>query len=184
MSSNSSNNINLLNISLKKGDTRAYQTLFDMYYVRLLSYVNTYTRDEDNSKDIVQEAFIKLWNSRENIDTEASIPAFLHKIAYNIFIDKYRKNKRKQNLLDLLSHSAVNDLAEEESKDFMVKKIKFVKKSVEELPPRCKEVFKLSKYEGLKYSEIAKTLKISVKTVEAQMGKAFSIIRKRAKEYY
>lgn len=184
MSSNNSNNINLLNISLKEGDTRAYQTLFDMYYVRLLSYMSTYTKNEDHAKDIVQEAFIRLWKNRQNIDTKASIPAFLHKIAHNIFIDKYRKNKRKQNLLHSLSYEAVNNLAEEENEDFTIKKIEFVKKSVEELPPRCKEVFKLSKYEGLKYSEIAKTLKISVKTVEAQMGKAFSIIRKRAKEHY
>lgn len=172
-------NINLLNVSLKKGDTRAYQTIFDMYYTRLFSYVNTYTKNESNTKDILQETFIKLWNNRKNIDEESSILAFLHKIAYNIFIDNYRKGKRQQNLLDTLAYEAVTSSIENDDNDITTRKIAIVKKSISELPPRCQEVFKLSKYEGLKYSEIAKTLNISIKTVEAQMGKAFSYIRKK-----
>lgn len=181
MSKNTTKNINLLNISLKKGDARAYQTIFDMYYTRLFSYVNTYTKNESDTKDIVQETFIKLWNNKQNIDAEASILAFLHKIAYNIFIDNYRKNKRKQSLLDSLSYEAITSSIENDDEEINKKKIKIVKKSIEELPPRCQEIFKLSKYEGLKYAEIAEVLNLSVKTVEVQMGKAFSYIRKQVK---
>lgn len=175
-------NINLLNDSLKKGDKRAYQILFDKYYVRLVSYINTYTKNEDNSKDIVQESFIKLWNNRATIEADASVVSFLHKIAYNIFIDRYRKQKRNQSLLDALSYEAINESIEYEEESTKVQKIEMVKKSVEELPPRCQEIFKMSKYEGLKYVEIAETLNLSIKTVEAQMGKAFSYIRKKVKE--
>lgn len=177
--SNKNKNINLLNLSLKKGDSRAYQTIFNKYYPRLFSYINTYTKNESSTKDILQETFIKLWNNRENIDVDSSISAYLYKIAYNIFIDTYRKNKRQQNLLDSLAYEAVNDSIESEENDSTTKKIQIVKKSIEELPPRCQEVFKLSKYEGLKYVEIAEALNISIKTVEAQMGKAFSYIRKQ-----
>lgn len=179
MAKSTKKNINLLNISLKKGDTRAYQTIFDMYYARLFSYVNTYTKNDSDAKDIVQETFIKLWNNKENINADSSILAFLHKIAYNIFIDNYRKGKRHQNLLASLSYEAVNNATENEDNDITIKKIEIVKKSISELPPRCQQVFKLSKYEGLKYAEIAETLNISIKTVEAQMGKAFSYIRKQ-----
>lgn len=181
LAKNTKKNTNLLNVSLKKGDTRAYQTVFDMYYMRLFSYVNTYTKNESNAKDIVQETFIKLWNNRKNINVDASILAFLHKVAYNIFIDNYRKGKRQQNLLDTLSYEVVTNSIETEEDTTNQQKIEIVKKSIEELPPRCQEIFKLSKYEGLKYAEIAETLNISIKTVEAQMGKAFSYIRQQVK---
>lgn len=174
-------NINLLNVSLKKGDTRAYQTIFDMYYMRLFSYVNTYTKNDSNTEDIVQETFIKLWNNRGNINVDSSILAFLHKIAYNIFIDSYRKGKRQQNLLDALSYEATTNSIEVEEDTTNQRKIEIVRRSIEELPPRCQEIFKLSKYEGLRYTEIAETLNISIKTVEAQMGKAFSYIRQQVK---
>lgn len=181
LTENPNKNINLLNISLKKGDTRAYQTIFDMYYTRLFSYVSSYTKNESNAKDIVQEAFIKLWNNRNKIDANSSVLAFLHKIAYNIFIDSYRKGKRHQSLLDALSYEAINNSIENDEENLNELKIEILKKSIEELPPRCQEIFKLSKYEGLKYSEIATTLNISIKTVETQMGKAFSYIREQVK---
>lgn len=182
MAKNINKNINLLNISLKKGDTEAYKTIFNRYYSRLVSYINTYTKNENNSKDIVQEAFIKLWNNRNNIQPDASIIAFLHKIAYNIFIDTYRKEKRKQNALDALAYETINQLIEKEEDNTNEKRLKLVKKSIEELPPRCQEIFKMSKYQGLKYTEIAKALNLSVKTVEVQMGKAFSYIRQQTKK--
>lgn len=175
-------NINLLNDSLKKGDKRAYQILFDKYYVRLVSYINTYTKNQDSSKDIVQESFIKLWNNRATIEADASVVSFLHKIAYNIFVDKYRKEKRNQSLLDTLSYEAINESIESEEEVAKTKKIEMVKRSIDELPPRCQEIFKMSKYEGLKYVEIAEALNLSIKTVEAQMGKAFSYIRQKVKE--
>lgn len=175
-------NINLLNDSLKKGDKRAYQILFDKYYVRLVSYINTYTKNQDSSKDIVQESFIKLWNNRATIEADASVVSFLHKIAYNIFVDKYRKQKRNQSLLDALSYEAINESIESEEEVAKTKKIEMVKRSIDELPPRCQEIFKMSKYEGLKYVEIAEALNLSIKTVEAQMGKAFSYIRQKVKE--
>lgn len=175
-------NINLLNDSLKKGDKRAYRILFDKYYVRLVSYINTYTKNQDSSKDIVQESFIKLWNNRATIEADASVVSFLHKIAYNIFVDKYRKEKRNQSLLDTLSYEAINESIESEEEVAKTKKIEMVKRSIDELPPRCQEIFKMSKYEGLKYVEIAEALNLSIKTVEAQMGKAFSYIRQKVKE--
>lgn len=178
MDSNTRKNITLLNALLKEGNTRAYQTIFDRYYSRLFSYINTYTKNENNTKDILQETFIKLWKNRENINTDLSILAYLHKISYNIFIDNYRKDKRQQSLLDSLSYESINNSIEEDE-DITTKKITIVKKSIQELPPRCQEIFKLSKYDGLKYAEIAEFLNISIKTVEAQMGKAFSHIRKQ-----
>lgn len=181
MTENPNKNINFLNVSLRNGDTRAYQRVFDMYYTRLFSYVSSYTKNESNAKDIVQEAFIKLWNNRKKIEADSSVLAFLHKIAYNIFVDSYRKGKRHQSLLDALSYEAINNSIDNDDENINKMKIEIVKRSIEELPPRCQEIFKLSKYEGLKYSEIATTLNISIKTVETQMGKAFSYIREQVK---
>lgn len=173
-------NISFINSALKNGDPKAFEVLFDKHYKNLFAFINFYTNDEDLSKDIIQETFVKLWNKRETIKEDMSILAFLNRIAYNIFIDNYRKNKREKASLDTFAYDRLMMLAEEDDTEKQ-KRIVTVKKAIEELPPRCKEVFEMSKFRGYKYSEIAESLDISVKTVEVQMGKAFSYIRNKFK---
>lgn len=180
MNQNEINN-SFFNAALKKGDSKAFQLLFEKHYKDLFAFINFYTNDEDQSKDIIQETFVKLWNKRETIKEEMSVLAFLHRIAYNIFIDNYRKNKREKASLDTFAYDRLMTLLEEDETE-KNKRIVKVKKAIEELPPRCKEVFEMSKFRGYKYAEIAESLDISVKTVEVQMGKAFTYIRNKFKQ--
>lgn len=177
MKKNKSNN-RLIKKAFKSGDERAFKLLFNLYYDKLTNYVNSFTNDPDITKDLVQDSFIKLWNARDNFDLKQSIPGYLFKTAYFTFIDNYRKEKRKSLMLDDLAYKKRLDLVSEDS-DIKEKRIESIKNAIEELPPRCKEIFNMSKFQGYKYSEIADLLNISIKTVESQMGKAFSIIRKK-----
>jgi RNA polymerase sigma-70 factor (ECF subfamily) len=177
---NSKDNISLLIAALKHGDERAFRTLYDRHVNNLKAFINGYTKSSSQTDDIVQDAFIKLWNAKEDLDINKPVKSFLFKTAYNIFIDKYRKKQREANMLDGWMYKRLMEMVkgdEEEKK----RKMELVKAAIEKLPPRCKEIFLMSKFEQLKYSEIAERLNISVKTVEAQMGKAFSIIRREVK---
>lgn len=169
-------NIALLIAALKKGDKHAFGEIYNLYVNSLKAFINSYTKNNDQTNDIVQEAFIKLWNIRKAINQQKSIKSLLFKTAHNILIDKYRKKQRESIMLDGWMYKRLMEMIKGDDAQ-KKKKIKLVKNAIEKLPPRCKEIFMLSKFEQLKYQEIAELLDISVKTVEAQMGKAFKLIR-------
>jgi RNA polymerase sigma-70 factor (family 1) len=167
--------------ALKKGDKQAFKTIYENNIEGLMAFINGYTKNKSQTEDIVQETFIKLWNIRETLNQNISISGFLYKTAYNNFIDNYRKKQRELSMLDNWMYKRLMEMTMDDE-DIKANKIKHILKAIEELPPRCKEVFTLSKFEQLKYSEIAEKLNLSIKTVEAQMGRAFSLIRKEVKD--
>jgi RNA polymerase sigma-70 factor (ECF subfamily) len=181
MTAKKDNTIQLLETAFKKGEKNAFKALYNMYFDKLFVYINSYTNDRSLTQDIVQDTFVKVWNNKEIFDIKQSLGGYLYKTAYHTFIDNYRKVQKNHKLLDTLAYKRMNDLIEED-KDEKDKKIKKIKEAIEKLPPKCKEIFLLSKYQGYKYNEIAEHLNISPKTVEAQMGRAFSIIRKEIKD--
>lgn len=180
MKKNRRNNSQLV-IALKQGDKRAFKVIYNTNKKALIAFINSYTKNQPETKDIVQDAFIKLWTARNTLDENKSIVNFLYTTAYNGFIDTCRKHKREQTMLDGWLYKRLVLLANEDE-DVKLRKTIRVKIAIEKLPPKCKEIFILSKFEQLKYSEIADKLNISIKTVENQMGKAFSTLRKEVKE--
>lgn len=179
MKKNRRNNSQLV-IALKQGNERAFKTIYNANKKALSAFINSYTKNQPKTDDIIQDAFIKLWTARNTLDENKSIVSFLYTTAYNGFIDKYRKEQREQTMLDGWLYKRLVQLTNED-KDEKLRKTILVKTAIEKLPPKCKEIFILSKFEQLKYSEIADKLTISIKTVENQMGKAFSTIRKEVK---
>ncbi len=163
--------------SLKKGDAQAYTFLVDKYHHRLCVYAYNLTNDYDLAEDIVQNVFIKTWKHRLKLKPDFSIKSFLYRSVYNEFIDQYRKRKYvlplEKKYIDALS-----TLVEDEDEKSLEKLIAMVKKEIDNLPPKCKQTFLLSKQDGLTNIEIAEYLNISIKSVEAHITKAFSIIRK------
>ena len=89
-------NISLVVASLKKGDERAFKTIYDDNKKALSAFINTYTKNQAQTDDIVQDTFIKLWNVRKSLIEDKSVVSFLYKTAYNKFIDTCRKKKREQ----------------------------------------------------------------------------------------
>lgn len=162
--------------SLKNGDEKAYNYLIDTYHHNLCIYANSLVKNIYSAEDIVQNVFIKVWEQRTRLKTNHAIKSFLYKLVYNEFIDLYRKN---QSLFSLEKsyYDALNSIVLEDDSESLQRVINVVNKEIQNLPPKCKEVFILSKKEGLTNIEIAEHLDVSIKTVEAQITKAFSILR-------
>ncbi|MDB2606707.1 RNA polymerase sigma-70 factor [Zobellia sp.] len=167
---------------LKQGDTLAYKYLFSEYYVWLCNYVFKLCNDRTLSEDIVQETIINFWEKRSALLITVSLKSYLFRSCHNQFLQHIRKEKIK---LDFLDNIRWELLADVQSEDESLKETKFNKLNqlIEELPPRCKEVFVKNKLEKRKYKEIALDLGISVKTVENQMSKALHFLKENATSF-
>ncbi|SFZ92260.1 RNA polymerase sigma-70 factor, ECF subfamily [Flaviramulus basaltis] len=163
--------------ALKQGESKAYTFLVDSYHHKLCIYAYGLTNDHDLSEDIVQNVFIKVWKHRLKLKDDFAVKGYLYKSVYNEFIDQYRKQKPVISL-EKKYIDALSIIVEDEMDNSLVKLIAMVKQEIEKLPPKCKQTFLLSKKEGLTNIEIAEYLNVSIKSVEAHITKAFSILRK------
>lgn len=170
------NDIELIN-SLKRGDSKGYQYLVSSYHIKLCVYAKSLTNDSDLAEDIVQNVFMSIWKNRNKLKEEFAVKSYLYKSVYNEFIDQYRK-KKAVFTLEKKYIEALTYIVEEEDEKSIDKLMKLVKNEIENLPPKCKQTFLLSKEEGLTNIEIAEYLNVSIKSVEAHITKAFSILRK------
>ena len=168
--------------SLKKGDLKAYNKLFNTYYPKLFSYALKLSNDKSVAKDIVQEAFIKLWLNKQNIKPDLSIGNYLLKICHNEFLIHARKRKKERALLDKIKLETTYEMFT--SHDHELSRIDKVKKVIDKLSPKCKEAFILSKYEKMKYKAIAEKMGVSIKTVENHISKAYNELRKNVQYFF
>ncbi|GAA3575770.1 RNA polymerase sigma-70 factor [Snuella lapsa] len=163
--------------ALKQGEEKAYNFLINNYQQKLHTYAYGLTKDFDLAEDVVQNIFIYLWKNRLSLKDNFSIKNYLYRAIYNECIDYYRK-KKAVTALEKKYIDALNYIVEEENESSMEKLIYLVKREIENLPPKCKQTFLLSKQDGLTNIEIAEYLNVSIKSVEAHITKAFSILRK------
>lgn len=161
---------------IKEGDKKAFRFLFDQYYSSLCAFVNSYTGDMDSAEEIVQKTFFMLWQKREKLIIKTSVKSYLFTMARNNFLQTQKQRKKQNQLLERLKHQAIIEELEED-KELQEKKIEQLRQLIDQLPPRCQEILRL-KQKGLKYSEIADKLDLSIKTVESQMRIAFQKIKK------
>ena len=140
-------------------------------------------KDYETAREIVQDAFINLWEKRETVDTSRPVKSYLTTIIHNK-CHNHLRDTRKFNY-DLLGIEGLLEAFEGVSSDKMVEAEleKAIKAAIDELPEKCREIFLLNRYENLKYLEIANKLGLSQKTVEAQMSKALQHMRVRLAEY-
>ena len=177
-------NIELIR-NLKNGDAQNMELLFRRLYPQLCAFANKFLQDLDESEEVVQEVFYKIWKNRSNLDENQSIKSYLFTSVKNSCFSFLEHNKVKDKYAAILAltYSEVktssqvheNYIANELEKDFSV--------ALEKLPPDCRRIFELSRFEGLKYHEIAERLNISIKTVETQMSRALGKIRVQLKDY-
>jgi RNA polymerase sigma-70 factor (ECF subfamily) len=163
-------------IRLKKGDEKAYIYLVDVYNHKLCLYANSLLNDIPLSEDIVQNVFIKIWEKRNNLREDLSLKSYLYKSVYNACVNQYKKNQ-SQTTLEKKYVEGLDRIIEKKDEDALEKiKVK-VKQAIQNLPPKCKEIFILSKKEGLTNIEIAEYLSVSTNTIERHITIAFSKIR-------
>jgi len=168
---------------IRNGDEQAFEWLFRQYYEKLCQWAYHYLRDLDSSEEVVQELYYNLWKNRATLEFYVSVKSYLYKAVSNNCKMLIRKKGRHDAIeADLASQNPGSVTEPEELLE--VKEIKeVVSKTLNELPEKPAQIFRMSRYERLKYREIAEKLSISIKTVEANMGKALKIFRKNLQEY-
>ena len=169
--------------TLTVGDITAFEMLFRTYYQPLCQYAFTFLRDKEDAEEIVQSTFLMVWEKRETLSIRTSVKPYLYAMVRNACLNVIKHQKIKQKhageeiALADRSHDAVAQTVASNELEHRINT------AVEELPEQCRMVFKLSRFEELKYAEIAAQLNISIKTVENQMGKALKIMREQLKDY-
>lgn len=169
------NNINLIS-GLKKGDSVAYSLMVDTYHNMLCVYAFELTNDSDLAKDIVQNVFINIWRIRLKLKDDLAVKSYLYKSVYNEFLNQER-NRKFIVQLDEKYIDTLSNIVEDDNEKSLERLMILVKREIENLPPKCKQTFLLSKREGLSNVEIAEYLNVSIKSVEAHMTKAFTKLR-------
>lgn len=169
---------------IRHDDAAEFEALFRTYYAPLCHYALKIVQDQDVAEEIVQEFFYQYWKNRKTISIKFSLKAYFYRSIHNNALKHLRKQplfvQDAQTLSEKESQQAENSLGDFEAKELLI----LVDKILDELPPRCSQIFRMSRFEGLKYQEIAQALQISVKTVEANMGKALEVFRKKLKPYH
>ena len=167
-----------LEVSFKKLDEPAFEVLFKENFTMMCAFARKYVRDLDISKEIVHDVFINLWNKRETIDVNKAVKSYLFTSVHNRCLNFIRDNKKfdRENVEIEKIKSG-----EHVDRDMMVEAETEaqIKNAIDALPDKCREIFMLSRFDQLKYNEIADKLGISVKTVETQMSRALKFLRER-----
>ena len=166
---------------LQKGDEQSFTKLFEVLYQPMVAYLLQYVNKVADAEDIAQNTFIKLWEKKDDLNLTVSLKSYLYSIAYNMFIDNYRKEKKTQTYLDSLKQEALQSIIEEPEENFQ-KKMRLIEQTVNNLPKRCRIIFNMHKKQGCSHKEIAKELNISTKTVESQISIALKRIREVFKD--
>jgi len=167
---------------IRQGDIGQFESLFRSSYVSLVRYAKTLIKDHDTAEEIVQDLFFRLWQDKGKLNIESSLNGYLfrsvhnkclHFIEHNRVVDRYaeemsyRQPEKQESPSDILQYRELQAR---------------IAKILERLPERCGQIFYMSRFEGLKYSEIAEKLSVSVKTVESNMGRALKEFRKELTE--
>ena len=168
---------------LKEGNKEIFEEIYRQYYSPLCFYCMRYVGDIEEAKEIVQGLFLKIWIMRNELSINTNVKSYLYKAVQNSALNHLHQQKAKQKYIidkahfpTQMSENGQLKLEEEELK-------KLIKRAVLKLPEKRREIFELSRYENMKYAQIAEHLTISVKTVEAQMSKSLKYLRQVLKEY-
>ncbi|MBV6646079.1 MAG: RNA polymerase sigma-70 factor [Cyclobacteriaceae bacterium] len=169
---------------LRNKDKRAFELVFNEYFDTLTTYAFRFLDTREEAEEIVQEVFVKFWEKCESLAPDSSVKSYLYRSVHNTCLNQIKHEKVKDTYRQYIigyMEDRTDDPYDEKNEDALYDRIM---EEVNNLPPRCSEIFKLSRFEGLKYQEIADHLDISIKTVEVQMGKALKVLRTKLQQYF
>jgi RNA polymerase sigma-70 factor (family 1) len=164
--------------AMKKGSEAAFTMLFDRYYHKLYSFSLKMLRSKDTSQEIVHGTFIRIWNTKDRISDVLSFEPYLIVIAKNLIVDHVRKiATEKDYLKEVKMHQATHTNNTTESIEYN-ELIEISNKAVNAMPEKQREIYKLSRDEGLSYNQIAERLGISSNTVKVHIYNSLKHIKK------
>ena len=164
---------------LKAGDRKVFTMLFEYYYTGLVVFADRYIHDMELSEDIAQSAFVHLWENKHAIKS-ASIRYYLANAVKNNCVDLIRKKETQEKYIQRQEKHSPDHGTEFWAESELEQ---MIENAISNLPPRCREIFILSRIEGLSSHEIAQKLQLSQRTVETQITKALKVLRKELKDY-
>ena len=171
-----------LYLKLKEGDERAFKALFEKYYAFLCHFASQFLNDSEMAEEIVQELFVRIWEKRESLTIETSVKHYFFKSVKNQCLNQLQHQKIKLRYAGKVKETSHQDI--DPSQNYIeVDLFERIEKSIDSMPKKRQEIFRLSREQGLKYKEIAEQLNISIKTVEAQMGLALKYLREELKDF-
>lgn len=164
---------------LKMGQIDAFDQLFERYNQNLYRFGRSLLKTHEDAEEVVMEVFLQVWNKQHELQEQKSFKSFLFTLASNAIIDQFRRRAKDQKYEQFLIHQAQqNYLNPEEALEYKNLK-KQVEKAIHELPESRKQIYQMSRVEGLSYKEIAQRKQITTKTVENHINLALRHIRKR-----
>ena len=169
---------------LLTGSEKSFRLIMDYWYLRLFNFANGYLNDEENTKEVLQDVFLKLWDNRTKLAETTNLNAYLFTLTRNRCIDlirrerlmlQFRADKQEEYLrlsenFDALSDPILDDI-------FAMEIQSEINRAIGNLPEQCRKVFIMSRTNGLKNKEISESLELSEKTVESHLTKALKTIR-------
>lgn len=168
--------------AIQQGDESAFDALFRRYYEPLCHYAASLTDgDLDEAEDLVQQSFVKLWEQRATFEVQWSVKAYLYKMVHNRCLNRIRDAQTREKYK--VYNAAQLEQGYENDPGAASELNERILQALDTLPTECRRIFELSRFEELKYREIADQLGISIKTVETQMGKALRLMRTELADY-
>lgn len=168
---------------LKNNDETAFELLFRFYYSGLVVFASQFTFDLQESEDIVQNFYIRLWEKRSNLKSTDSLKSYFYQSVKNSCFNFLKHQKVKEQSINELLSLSENNLLYDPDLYIASELQKRVKRCIDALPQRNREVFKMSRFDGFKNDEIAKELNISLRTVETHISNSIKILKVELKDY-
>jgi RNA polymerase sigma-70 factor (ECF subfamily) len=168
---------------LTRKDKAAFEQVFKTHYKNLYAYAFTILKDESEAEEMVQQVFFKLWERSEHLSFSGSIAAYLYKAVHNESLNFLKHQKVKETHRMHVAYSMKNKSEQPQGKIVGKELEHKFREALNELPEQCRTVFQLSRFEDMKYKEIAGKLDISIKTVENHMGKALKLLRTKLVDF-
>jgi RNA polymerase sigma-70 factor (ECF subfamily) len=155
-----------------------FEQVFKSHFKSLHAYACTIMRDPMPAEEIVQNIFLKLWEKKEEITIKENISVYLYRAVHNESLNYLRHRKVRSAYQSYAMRQHKQTEQEKPAEKVVMKELeKRLEVALRELPEQCRTIFQLSRFEDLKYREIADKLGLSVKTIENQMGKALKLLR-------
>ena len=161
----------------KEGHPDAFDTIYLAYSKKVFHFTLGLVKDQDISKDLVQEVFTSLWEKREQVNVDLKFDNYIFTIAYNAIRKYFRRRSIEKKAIDYLRSESPEIPGDTDGNVIFNELLVLASKTIENLPPRRKAVYKLSKQEGMKIKEIACKMEISPRTAENHLAKALNYLK-------
>jgi RNA polymerase sigma-70 factor (family 1) len=171
------NDMHFLIKRLRNGEEAAYKDLFANYYKVLTVFANRYLKDIEASKELVQDLFVHLYERRENLDINSSLKSYLFRSTHNRCINFINAQKIRAKYAEHVNFTTDVQDNNLEHHVYSSELEHALYLAIGELPPKCRSIFTMNRFDGLSNTEIAEKLKLSKRTVETQISKALKILR-------